>query len=125
MNEILRITVPPPPSANHIWRTGRRGRHYRSRNYETWVRLCTLTCRAQPVACPVVVRIAIHGGKGWRATRDVDNAIKPIVDLLRHLGVIPDDTTEQVRRIEVEYHPPQRRGDAARCVVEVETRGEQ
>jgi Holliday junction resolvase RusA-like endonuclease len=120
---IQRWTLPVPPSANHLWEgTGRRCR--RSRRYEDWLLECL--CRMGPVKLffgPVEIRITIRGGKGFPESRDADNAIKAVADLLRHKQVLRDDTVRDVRRIVVEYIPPESEEAVAECVVVVESQG--
>lgn len=68
---------------------------------------------------PVIVRIKIHGGRGWRQGRDIDNIAKPVIDFLVHSGVIFDDNYEIVRRISISYFPPRNPKDKAYVEVSV------
>ncbi len=119
----IRLIIPVPPSANRLWRYGARGRCYRSAAYSAWLQLAGLLVRQQIAGLkmpepPVEVRIVIHGGKGWRKGRDADNAIKPLVDLCCHAGVLPGDDSEVVRRVICEFIPGN--GNAS-CIVEVKS----
>ena len=67
----------------------------------------------------VTVAIEVGGGKGWRANRDLDNIIKPILDLLRHLGIIEEDNTGFVHGISVNFRPPARKTDEAEVIITV------
>lgn len=102
---MVTIQVPIPPSANHIHAYAK-GRVRRSKNYEIWLTQCRyLLGRPGAVLGVVTIEIVVRGGKGWRANRDLDNIIKPILDLLRHLGVIEEDNTGIVHGIKIVFEP--------------------
>lgn len=115
------LTLPIPPSTNQLWRaSGRRGCFYKSAAYQTWIQHANLvTPRATPLDVPAEIQIEIHGGKGWRASRDLDNTIKAILDLLRERGYIRDDNTQHVTRISTEYISPATPRTGASCRVRV------
>jgi len=114
------LTLGPPPSVNRIWQRGRGGGVFRSRAYSTWLRASHLLCgQAGAILGSVVIRISIHGGKGWRQGRDIDNAAKPIIDFLVHSGVIMDDNYEVVRRVSISYYSPASAKDKAYVRVSV------
>lgn len=103
----LTIPLTIPPSVNHLYR--RRGsKVFRSRAYQTWLTLnAILIGPVTPwTAYPCAVRLTIHGGKGWPPTRDLDNALKATLDLLRHLGILAEDNSKHIHAVEVLYIPP-------------------
>lgn len=115
------LTVPIPPSVNHMFVVARK-KVFRSRNYTAWVRRCFCLAKGrqpQQFSQPVSVVITIHGGKGWRRNRDIDNTIKAVVDLIKHLGVIADDSTLHVWETTARYRPPASKKDEAKAVIEV------
>jgi len=98
--EALTIELPYPPSVNHYWRRvgartliSREGRRFR-RN--VCARLATRT--AQPMSGRVAVHVTAHPPD--RRRRDLDNAMKALLDALAHGGVYEDDG--QIDRIEIE-----------------------
>lgn len=102
------ITLPVPPSANAIWRAGRRGRVIKSAQYARWLEECDLiglTTRVprDAIQTPVSITITVRSGTGWRRDRDIDNIIKPTLDWLVRWCVIADDNCGIVRHIEVSY----------------------
>lgn len=109
----LLLRLSPPPSVNHIWNRGRGGKVYRSRSYQTWIQrnLFHVGHKLALQPGPVHVSIHIHGGKGWRKGRDIDNVLKPLMDFLQHIGVIEDDCAEVVASIYVRYHYPKKPAD--------------
>lgn len=115
------INIPIPPSANHIHAFAR-GRVRRSKNYQTWLTTCQFMLgKPGRVSGVVGVRVVIIGGKGWRSNRDLDNTLKPILDLLRYLDIIEEDNTGIVRRIEVTFQTPATKKSDASVTVIVES----
>jgi len=98
--EALTIELPYPPSVNHYWRRvgartliSRAGRRFR-RN--VCARLAVRM--AQPMTGRVAVHVTAHPPD--RRRRDLDNAMKALLDALAHGGVYEDDG--QIDRIEIE-----------------------
>jgi hypothetical protein len=112
--------VPAPPSANDMTSFGK-GRVYRSKAYKAWLGRCFFLTRGAitKVEGTVSIDIAIVGGKGLKANRDLDNFVKPIVDMCRHLGVIPEDNFSIVRSLRATYTPPANKTARARVTVMV------
>lgn len=94
------IELPYPPSANHYWRRvgdrtliSREGRKFRKR---VIARLARRT--AKPMSGRVAVHVTAHPPD--RRRRDLDNAMKALLDALGHGGVYEDDG--QIDRLEIE-----------------------
>jgi len=88
----------PPFSANAIWRSFK-GRNIKSREYRDWISAAGKELEAQSPGCvpgPFGVRIALAN----TVRMDCDNAIKPIVDLLRLHNVIEGDSKKYMRKCE-------------------------
>jgi len=89
-----------PPSLNNLFVNGKKGR-FKSPEYRTWQTRACLALRKQSgwhVAGPINVRLTFNR----RQTRaDLDNMIKPTLDLLMAAGRISDD--RNVRRLEAEF----------------------
>jgi Holliday junction resolvase RusA-like endonuclease len=126
----LRFRCAIPPSANALWRLGRRqggrGRLYRDPAYGAWLQAECLQLRVgrRRVRTPCRVSVIILGGEGWPESRDIDNLWKATLDLVRHAGIIPDDSVRHVRGVSAEYVPPETPGARAECWVEVVSVGE-
>ena len=81
-----------PPSANIIWRQGKRGT-YRNPKYVAWLEAEGLLLKGQlrgqkKFSEPVSVTMGLRRP---RANSDLDNRIKPVGDLLEAIGVISND----------------------------------
>ena len=85
------LLVPAPPSANHLYvRT--RGGQARSAEYKAWLQNCGwlfIAERCPKFAKPAPLGVSIEAHVSRR--RDVDNLIKPILDLLEAAGGVEDD----------------------------------
>lgn len=97
----MNCILPIPPSANALFiAVGRR--RVKSKPYTAWIAQAGLMLNLsgmKPVSAPV--RVSIRVGRCNRA-RDLDNAIKPTVDLLVRHGIIPDDNMMTVVSVSAE-----------------------
>lgn len=100
---MIELELPYPPSVNHYWRRvgprtliSRGGRAFRDE-------VCAILAarRVQPLVGPLAVSIELFPPD--RRRRDVDNAMKSLLDALAHGGAYHDDS--QVARLTI-----QRRG---------------
>ncbi len=99
--EALKFEIPYPPSVNRAWRMVRVGRSARmvlsreARAYRTeaCARLAALSHRgfngSGPIDGALCVLVTLHPPD--RRKRDIDNAMKCVLDALQHAGVIRDD----------------------------------
>jgi len=88
----ISIELPYPPSVNHYWRRvgartliSREGRRYRER-----IASILALRRVQPIAGALSVRVTVHPPD--RRRRDLDNAMKALLDALEHGGAYEDDS---------------------------------
>lgn len=91
-----------PPSLNNIFVNGKKGR-FKSAEYKTWQLRACLHLRKQNgwhVPGPINIRLTFNRGQ---TRADLDNIIKPALDLLMAAGRISDD--RNVRKIEAEFSP--------------------
>lgn len=97
--------LPFPPTANHMWKHASRkgaGQHYLSAKYRAWKDAAgkqLLVQRAKSIKGPVRVLIGLCSptNHAW----DLDNRIKPVLDLLVSHLVIEEDNTSIVRGIDI------------------------
>lgn len=98
--------LPWPPSANLIWRTTR-NMTYLSKTYKDFLRSAAGAILCQKprdlfITEPVRVEIILYPPRSFRF--DIDNRIKPLLDVLTRAGVWKDDSLVHeltVRRAEV------------------------
>lgn len=137
MRSLGRVALPPPPSANRLWRTFR-GRQVRSAEATRWMSNAAELIRQnmQPTEGSVEVWWQLRLGKGVMVTADLDNFQKILLDTLRPpahhkdtgqltkpgAGIILDDNLRIVKAINARVLPEQKTGKArgdAEIVLEV------
>ena len=99
VSPVLVLELPYPPSVNHYWRRvgartliSRAGRQFRTRVVERLARR-----RLQPLTGVLAVHVTVHPPD--RRRRDLDNAMKALLDALAHGGAYEDDS--QIDRLEI------------------------
>lgn len=124
MKTVFECKVPVPVSTNHLWKGNGRW-VFKTLEYRTWLAKCTLMVPRlkEPIDGPVSVEITIIGGKGFRANRDIDNIIKPMLDFIREHGLIKDDNCKIVQSINVRYTPPEKKSSDASVFFRIEKLG--
>lgn len=91
---MVKIRIPYPPSTNRIWRQGQ-GRMHKSQQYKDWLALASWEIRAQLGPKRVITnpfKITVRVERPDRRKRDLDNLLKPILDLIAHYGLIENDS---------------------------------
>lgn len=92
---MVTLTLPFPPSANRLWRTGN-GRTYLSPQYRDWKDsafasyLQQKRVAGEPVQGAFTYHIVLDEKKRKQA-RDGDNRSKAVLDFLQSVGLIEDD----------------------------------
>ena len=91
MNRIATLTLSTPPSANETYAPIGRGRMPRTAKYNqwigAWINAGLMNLLRLPQHTPAWVRIEAR----LTRQRDLDNCVKPTLDLLRRIAVISDD----------------------------------
>ena len=86
------LTVPLPPSANNLFFNRRTGGRAKSTAYRQWLATCQGEVLAQRVqAFPARRSMQINIAVELDRKRDLDNTIKPLIDMLQAAGVIEND----------------------------------
>jgi len=83
------VTIPVPPSVNHLHASAKGGRRYKTRLYRAWERDAAWEIRTQHpghVIGKYALTLILPKIRG-----DIDNRLKPVLDLLHRLGITPDD----------------------------------
>ena len=98
------FTIPLPPSANNLNTRGGKNT-YNTKRYKDWKKAAGLTVNAlRPRPRMFEVPVAIHLTCGLAPNRpgrpcDIDNFIKPTVDLLREMRILVDDNIKHVHHV--------------------------
>lgn len=110
---MIRLTLPKPPSSNHLFPTGKSGRRFRSKEYEKWLSAAEYELwmtKFAPIAGPVSISITIED----IGRVDLANHEKACVDFIVKHKLIEDDKRSIVRRILMQW------GNVKGCLVEIE-----
>ncbi len=91
MNAVL-LTLPYPPSTNHLFANRKSGGRFKSPHYKAWATHAAWEAKLQN-AGKVVGPYALYitAARPDARKRDLDNLVKPISDLLKEIGVIEGD----------------------------------
>jgi Holliday junction resolvase RusA-like endonuclease len=124
------IILPIPPSANNLWRlvvpkNPKKGKpkalQVMTDVYAEWLAECTRKIKRgleAVVSPPVGIQVEIRSGFDCPRSRDLDNFLKPIVDLIRKSKIIPNDNLANVTKIFLFYTPRSREIEAD-CVITI------
>jgi Holliday junction resolvase RusA-like endonuclease len=91
----MKVTLPKPPSINHIYgftATGGFARSYITKEGKAWFEEAGYMLKAQckrkkPIETPCEMWVILHTAR----IQDVDNVLKPILDLFQKQGIIKND----------------------------------
>jgi hypothetical protein len=92
------------PSVNALYTNVRGVGRVKTKAYRSWIKcaLGELMCqRAKPCATPAKIAIMLPDG----LKSDPDGRAKASIDLLIRAGVLPDDNSEFVRSITIDFSP--------------------
>jgi crossover junction endodeoxyribonuclease RusA len=97
----MNLTLPYPPSVNTYWRAvrGRNILSKKAREYRVYGAIAVHlgAGNRQPITARLAV--TIHAYMPDRRRRDLDNILKPLLDVMQHAGVYADD--EQIDDLRV------------------------
>ena len=111
------VIVPVPPSANNLFVSGRHGKRFPSKEYKAW-RAIAIPIMSQMIAVkryPVRAIFVVIGK--LRKGRDLDNALKGLLDCCKLANVILDDDWSHVVDVAISYRP-EPGGDGVRVAFE-------
>lgn len=95
-----------PFSANQMYVPIARGKMVKSRKYNAWIEknLQVVIEEMAPVSnFPVDIELLVMANHFWRQKNDIDNLVKPLIDLLVKAKIIPDDTSRYIENVHVRY----------------------
>ena len=93
------------PSKKNSRQVFRGGRNIPSKNYLSWLKRAEIEVFRQgilapAIICPIEIKLVFHHAD--ERTRDTDNQVSSILDLLKGIHVIKDDNWKIVRKITAE-----------------------
>lgn len=98
------LDLPPPPSVNRTRKLDPRGLGQTAR----WRKCANNMVMAQGRRKQIKGRFEIHVTLAEHIKTDADNILKCLIDYLRHIEIITDDSPKYMRRIVVEFgHAPE------------------
>jgi Holliday junction resolvase RusA-like endonuclease len=100
----MMITIPSFPSTNNLYFNLPNGGRAPTAKYKAWQKSTGWLIKIQRPQ-PIKGRVAIDLAIGEDCGADIDN-IKAILDLLKKLGLIEDDSTQFVRRLSIHVEEP-------------------
>lgn len=56
-----------------------------------------------PDEFPIELQLTVFSNDNWVKRNDIDNLIKPTIDLLVKSEIIPDDTTQYIENVNIKY----------------------
>lgn len=122
---MISLSLPYPPTLNHLYPTGKHGKRFKSAEYKRWTKVAEAMFYEQhphflvePVPT-IKGKVGVHMifGRPDKRKRDLANLEKAVSDFLVHVGVIEDDCL--IDQLRMEW------GDAVGCIVVVTQREKQ
>jgi Holliday junction resolvase RusA-like endonuclease len=52
---------------------------------------------------PIEIELVIYSGYDWQSKNDIDNCIKPTIDLLVKANILPDDSTKYIKNVSIRH----------------------
>ena len=93
-------------SANKMYTPIGRGKLIKSKKYNDWIEknLPILIENLEPVEnFPIEIELVVYSGYDWQSKNDIDNCIKPTIDLLVKANIIPDDSTRYIKNVNIRH----------------------
>lgn len=99
-------SIDNPFSANKMFTPIARGKMIKSQKYRDWIdkNLPILKDSLEPAnKFPIELEFVLYSNYEWVRKNDIDNLIKPIVDLLVRAGIMPDDSARYIENISIRH----------------------
>lgn len=89
---MITLSLPYPPTVNSLYANVPGKGRVKTERYKTWVQAAgwnILAARPQPLEGPFILEMILYVADAKR--RDVDNTVKPVLDLLVEHRLVEDD----------------------------------
>lgn len=101
---LVTFALPMPPSVNACYRNVKMVGRVKTKEYLEWIKSCQwkVLFKSAPIGERVEIRIFLNFSKRAQSSSDIDNRIKPILDLFVASKILEDDRASIVRKVSVE-----------------------
>ena len=93
-----------PFTANKMYAPIARGKMVKSRQYINWLQKNKEIIKKNllpPQEFPIEIQLTIFSNYDWMNKNDIDNLIKPTIDLLVKSEILPDDSTKYIQNVNI------------------------
>lgn len=102
------IVVAYPPSTNRLWSYSKKG-VYRTKSYMDWLDEALYAIKWQHETIELLCGVSIWANPGDKRKRDIDNIVKPLLDLLEHAKIVKNDNQFIELGVRWDYQIPPRK----------------
>ena len=95
-----------PFTANKMYAPIARGKMVKSRQYNNWLQKNKEIIKKNllpPQEFPIEIQLTIFSNYDWMNKNDIDNLIKPTIDLLVKSEILPDDSTKYIQNVNIKH----------------------
>lgn len=95
-----------PFSANKMYAPIGRGQMVKSKQYVNWLEKNKQIVKNNllpPDEFPIEIQLTVFSNYDWAKKNDVDNLIKPTIDLLVKSEILPDDSTNYIQNVNIKH----------------------
>lgn len=95
-----------PFTANKMYAPIARGKMVKSRQYNNWLQKNKEIIKKNllpPQEFPIEIQLTIFSNYEWMNKNDIDNLIKPTIDLLVKSEILPDDSTKYIQNVNIKH----------------------
>lgn len=95
-----------PFTANKMYAPISRGKMVKSRQYINWLQKNKEIIKKNllpPEEFPIEIQLTIFSNYDWMNKNDIDNLIKPTIDLLVKSEILPDDSTKYIQNVNIKH----------------------
>lgn len=95
-----------PFTANQMYVPVGRGQLVKSKKYRDWLDKNLPIIKeslSSPEKYPIEIQLTIFSNDSWVKKNDIDNLIKPTIDLLVKSNILPDDSCQYIENVNIRH----------------------